>query len=187
MRVKKEESFLTMLNCWKINLEGQQHLQILGGKRLFEVLKKPHVFLVFSIQKVRFPEAEKVAMKIFLRSVTFTFVGDDAVADFLKDLRQAGGTSHLDVLFGRRQAPRPHRARGLKGGKLGHEDICGRAKENQREANTSTANGSVFPEPAAPPAIVKTNWLHTKKLWSLKASNPSHLRKNESSNQKNAF
>lgn len=85
-----------------------------------------------------------------MRSVTFTFVGDDAVADFLEDLRQAGGASHLDVLLRRRQAPRPHRARGLEGGKLGHEDICGRAEQKERSANSSRANRSVSAEPAAP-------------------------------------
>lgn len=84
-----------------------------------------------------------------MRSVTFTFVGDDAVADFLEDLRQAGGASHLDVLLRRRQAPRPHRARGLEGGKLGHEDICGRAEQKERSANGSAAKRSVS-EPTAP-------------------------------------
>lgn len=36
-----------------------------GGKGLFEILKKPHVFLVFSTQRVRVPEAETAAMRMF--------------------------------------------------------------------------------------------------------------------------
>lgn len=63
-----------------------------------------------------------------------TFVGDDAVADLLEDLRQAGRAGHLQVLFGRGQPPRPHRAGGLQGGELRHEDIWKRAGEGRREA-----------------------------------------------------
>lgn len=61
--------------------------------------------------------------KIFLKRITFTFVGYDAVTYLLEDLSQAGGASHLEVLLSRGQAPRPHRARRLQRRELGHEHI----------------------------------------------------------------
>lgn len=72
-------------------------------------------FSTISYPESPFPEVENVPTEIFLKRITFTFVGYDAVTYLLEDLSQAGSTSHLEVLLSRGQAPRPHRARRLQG------------------------------------------------------------------------